>query len=94
MDESSTPVMPFCPFFGGFDVSCYKYKNYRENFALIVTLRFNIAKKPDIINPKIRVLGALTPRVRVPKYGILGPQSPCIGGTLRPKYSLFRYMDP
>ena len=33
-------------------------------------------------------------RVHVPKWGILGPQSPYIGGTLRPKYSLFRYMDP
>ena len=33
----------------------------------------------------------LTLRVAVPSYSILGPQSPYIGGTLRPK-CLFRYV--
>ena len=45
----------------------------------------------DQMNPQLR---SYTLRVHVPKWGILGPQSPYIGGTLRPKYSLFRYMDP
>ena len=42
-----------------------------------------------------RVSDLLLPlRVHVPfSYHILGPQSPSIGSTLRPKYSLFRNMD-
>ena len=35
-----------------------------------------------------------SPRVHAPSCYTLRPQSPYIGGTLRPKYSLFRYMDP
>ena len=37
---------------------------------------------------------AVSLRVHVPHYCILGPQSPYIGDASRPKYSLFKYMDP
>ena len=33
-------------------------------------------------------------RVHVPHYYIPGAQSPYIGSTLRPKYTISRYMDP
>ena len=41
-----------------------------------------------MLNPSI------TLRVHVPYYYILRPKSPYIGSTLRPKYSIVRYMDP
>ena len=40
------------------------------------------------------LFGLITLRVHVPDNYILGAQSPYIGSTLRPRYSLFRYMDP
>ena len=53
-----------------------------------------LAAEPQTLNPRPKYLCPGTLKVHVNHYYILRPQSPCIGSTLRPKYSLFRYMDP
>ena len=43
-------------------------------------------------NKLVQKYGTL--RVHVPHHYVLGPYSPHMGGAVRPKSSLLRYMDP